>query len=157
MTSENLSHNATYFTKEQFNAMLHFPLPSLLKQFLHFTKILLAFLHPNVARVLMGCNVLDMLYHLDLFLLEIIFVYIVKMSQNKRFSLSAHISSLQLVTGLPKSNKGRMKGHILISSPWDGLYEGPGRKFYPRCSLEIPNRICFYNPCLSFVVISFWL
>ena len=117
MTSENLSHNATYFTKEQFNAMIHFPLPFLLKQFLHFTKILLAFLHPNVARVLMGCSVLDMLYQLNLSLLEIIFFYIVKMSQNERFSLSAQISSLQLVTRLPNSNKGRIKGHILVSSP----------------------------------------
>ena len=105
----------------------------------------------------MECSVLDMLYQLNLSLLEIIFVYIVKMSQNERFSLSAHISSLQLVTGLPNSNKGRTKGHILISGPWDGLYEGSGREFYPRCSLEIPNRICFYNPYLSFVVISFWL
>lgn len=157
MTSENLSHNATYFTKEQFNAMLHFPLPSLLIQFLHFTKIPLAFLYSNVIRVLMGCSVLDMLYHFDLSLLETLFVYIVKMSQNERFSLSAHTPSLQLVTGLPNSNKGRTKGHILISGPWDGLYEGSGREFYPRCSLEIPNRTCFYNLCLSFVVFSFWL
>ncbi|RVW26190.1 hypothetical protein CK203_107506 [Vitis vinifera] len=149
MTSENLSHNATYFTKEQFNAMLHFPLPSLLIQFLHFTKIPLAFLYSNVIRVLMGCSVLDMLYHFDLSLLETFFVYIVKMSQNERFSLSAHTPSLQLVTGLPNSNKGRTKGHILISGPWDGLYEGSGREFYPRCSLEIPNRTCFYNLCLK--------
>ena len=109
--------------------MIHFPLPFLLKQFLHFTKILLAFLHPNVARVLMECSVLDMLYQLNLSLLEIIFVYIVKMSQNERFSLSAQISSLQLVTRLPNSNKGRIKGHILVSSPQDGLYEGPAGNF----------------------------
>ncbi|RVW70802.1 hypothetical protein CK203_061953 [Vitis vinifera] len=113
MTSENLSHNATYFTKEQFNAMLHFPLPSLLIQFLHFTKIPLAFLYSNVIRVLMGCSVLDMLYHFDLSLLETLFVYIVKMSQNERFSLSAHTPSLQLVTGLPNSNKAGQRGTSL--------------------------------------------
>lgn len=90
---EKLSHNATYFSKEQFNVGLCFPLPSLLKQFFHFTKIPPAFLHPNVVRVLMGCSVLDMLYHLDLSLLEIVFVYTIKMSQKERFNLSAHISS----------------------------------------------------------------
>ena len=77
----------------------------------------------------MECSVLDMLYQLNLSLLEIIFVYIVKMSQNERFSLSAHISSLQLVTGLPNSNKGRIKGRILVSSPWDGLYDGLAGNF----------------------------
>ncbi|RVW17443.1 hypothetical protein CK203_085540 [Vitis vinifera] len=81
---EKLSHNATYFSKEQFNVGLRFPLPSLLKQFFHFTKIPPAFLHPNVVRVLMGCSVLDMLYHLDLSLLEIVFVYTIKMSQKER-------------------------------------------------------------------------
>ncbi|KAL6331725.1 hypothetical protein AAG906_016721 [Vitis piasezkii] len=123
MTSENLSHNAIYFTKERSMQCSTF-------LFLLFSN---TFLHPNVARVLMGCSVLDMLYHLDLSLLEILFVYIVKMSQNE----SDRASDL---------NKGKTKGHILVSGPWDGLYEGPDRKFYPRCSLEIPNRICFYNP-----------
>lgn len=38
------------------------------------------FLHPNVVLVLIGCNVLDMFYQLDLSLLEVLFVYMVKMS-----------------------------------------------------------------------------
>lgn len=105
-----MSHNATYFNKKQFNAGLPFPLSSLLKQFLHFTKIPLTFLHPNFVQVLMGCSVLDMLYHLDLSLLEVFFIYTIKVSQNERFRLSAHIPSLQLVTELPDSNKGRQKG-----------------------------------------------
>lgn len=78
--TEKLSHNATYFNKDQLNVGLCFPLPSLLKQFFHFTKISPTFLHPNAVRVLMGCNILDMLYHLDLFLLELLFVYTIKMS-----------------------------------------------------------------------------
>lgn len=41
-----------------------------------------------------------MLYHLDLSLLEVIFVYTVKMSRKERFSLSTHVPSLQLVTRL---------------------------------------------------------
>ena len=31
------------------------------------------------------------------------------------FSLSAHISSLQLVIGLPDSIKGPTKGHVIVS------------------------------------------
>lgn len=81
LTSEKLSHNATYFSKEQFNARLRFHLPFLFEQFLYFTKIPLAFLPPNVVRVLIGCSILDMLYRLDLSLLEVFFVYTIKMSQ----------------------------------------------------------------------------
>ena len=51
-----------YFTNEQFVVGLHLPIPSLFKQFFHFTQIPLTFLHPNVVRVLMGCSVLDMLF-----------------------------------------------------------------------------------------------
>ncbi|RVW75681.1 hypothetical protein CK203_055228 [Vitis vinifera] len=37
MSTEKAAHNAIYFTKEQFNARLRFPLPSLFKEFLHYT------------------------------------------------------------------------------------------------------------------------
>ncbi|RVW23807.1 hypothetical protein CK203_098012 [Vitis vinifera] len=78
-------------------------------KFLHFTKIPPTFLHPNFVRVLMGYNVMDMLYRLGFTLLEVLFVYTVNMSQNERFSLSTHILSLQLVTRLLDSNKGKNK------------------------------------------------
>lgn len=74
MSTEKEPFNATIFRKKQFNVELRFPLPSLFKQFLHFTKIPLAFLHPNVVRVLMGSSILDMIFHLDLSLLEVLFV-----------------------------------------------------------------------------------
>lgn len=106
-----------YFNKEQFVVGLCLPLPFIFKQFLNFTQISPAFFHPNVVRVLMECNILDMLYRLNLSLLEVLFVYIVKMSQNKRFSLAAHILSFHLVTGLRNSNKGEEKGHVLVSGP----------------------------------------
>lgn len=95
MLTEKQPQNAICSTKEQFNVGLHFPLPSLFKQFLHFTKIPTTFLYPNAVRVLMGCSILDMLFYLDLSLLEVIFIYTVKMSGKEIFSLSAHISSLQ--------------------------------------------------------------
>ena len=54
----------------------------------------------------MGCSVLDMLFQLNLSLLEVLLVYIVKMSWKERFSFSSHIPYLQPVTGLLDSCKG---------------------------------------------------
>ena len=149
---EKQSNNIIYFSKEQFNVELHFPLPSLFKQFLHFTKISPAFLHLNAVRVLMGYNILDMLFRLDLFLLVVLFVYTIKMSRKGIFCQSAHISSLQLVTGLLDSNKVGAKGHVLVSGPWAGLLKHPDRDFFPRRTLHIPGRIGYDFFCLSFVV-----
>ena len=94
MPTKKKSYNATIFSKEQFNVRLPFPLPSLFKQFLQFTKIPLAFLHLNAVRVLMGCSILDMLFYLDLSFLEVLLVYTIKMSRKGIFSLSAHIPFL---------------------------------------------------------------
>ena len=102
----------------------------------------------------MGCNIMDMLFQLDISLLEALFIYTVKMSQKKRFSLSTHIPSLQLVTRLPNSNKDGTKRHVFVSGPWRGLFEGLNEVFTPQHSLEIPSRICLYNFCLFFVIIS---
>ena len=96
---------------------LRSPLPSLFKQFLHYTKIPPALIHPNVVRVLMGCSVLDMLFSLDLSLLEVLFVYSIKKAKNDIFSLAASIPSLQLVTGLLDSTKGAARGHVLVKGP----------------------------------------
>ena len=75
MTTEKAANNAIYFSNEQFNAGLHFPLLSLFKEFLHYTQIPPAYIHPNIIWVLMGCNILNMLFNLDLSLLEVLFVY----------------------------------------------------------------------------------
>lgn len=81
MSTKKEPFNATVFSKEKFNVGLLFPLSSLFKQFLHFTKIFPTFLYPNAVRVLMGCNILNMLFHLDLFPLEVLFIYTIKMSE----------------------------------------------------------------------------
>lgn len=47
MPIEKVRHNAIYFTKEQFNAKLRFPFTSFFKQFLHYTQIPPAYIHPN--------------------------------------------------------------------------------------------------------------
>ena len=78
VTTEKSEDNAIFFTKEQFNAGLRFPLPSLFKEFLHFTQIPPTYIHPNMVRVLMGCSILSMLFNLDLSLLEVLFIYSIK-------------------------------------------------------------------------------
>ena len=143
MSIEKAAHNTIYFTKEQFNAGLRFPLSSFFKEFLHYTQIPPTYIHPNIVRVLMGCSILNMLFNLDLSLLEILFVYTIKKGKNDIFSMFSHIPSLQLVTNLPNSNKEGTKGHVLVREPWAGLSEHPERDFCPNYLLKLPGRGSF--------------
>ena len=114
VSTEKSADNAIYFTKKQFNVGFWFPLPSLFKEFLHFTQIPPAYIRPNMVRVLMGCSILSMLFNLDLSLLEVLFIYSIKKGKNDIFSLAAGQPSLQLVTDLSDSTKGGAKGHVLV-------------------------------------------
>ena len=80
---------AVYFTQEQLLAGLRFPISSLVKQFLHFSGALPALIHPNVIRILTGCSVLNLLYQLDISLIEVYFIYTLKLAHGGRLSLSA--------------------------------------------------------------------
>ena len=66
-------HNAVFFTLEHLAAGLRFPVPAIVKQFLHFTRASPTLIHPNTIRILTGCSVLNLLYQLDLSLVEICF------------------------------------------------------------------------------------
>ena len=90
--------NVVYFTKEQFAAGLHFSVSSLVKQFLHITQAPLMLIHPNVFWILMGCSVRNFLYQLDISLVEICFVYTLKLGAKGRLFMSAHSPRLQFVT-----------------------------------------------------------
>ena len=81
--------NAVYFTKEKLTVELSFPVSALVKQFLHFTRAPLALVHPNVIRILIGCYVLNLLYRLDLSLVEVCFSYTLRVVQGGRMSMSA--------------------------------------------------------------------
>ena len=63
--------NAVYFSPEQLAVGLCFPILSLVKQFLHFFGAPPALIHLNVIRILTGCNVLNVLYQLDISLVEV--------------------------------------------------------------------------------------
>ena len=52
-------HNTVFFTREQLAIGFRFPVPALVKQFLHFTRVPPALVHPNVIRILIGCGVLN--------------------------------------------------------------------------------------------------
>ena len=88
----------------------------------------------------MGCNILSMLFNLDLSLLEVLFVYSLKKGKNDIFSMAAHLPSLQLVTELLDSTKGGAKEHVLVRGAWAGLLEHPKRSFSPNRSLVLPGK-----------------
>ena len=132
VSTEKAEGRAMTFSKEQFNAELRFPLPALFKEFLHFSKIPPAFIHPNIVRVLMGCSIINMLFNLDLTLLEVLFVYSLKKGKNNIFSMSTHLPSLQLVTELPDSTKGGAKGHVVVQGAWAGFLKRPERPFLSK-------------------------
>ena len=81
--------SAVYFTREQLAVGLCFPILSLVKQFLHFSRALPALIHPNVIRILTGCSVLNFLYQLEVSLVEVCFIYTLKSRHGGRLSLSA--------------------------------------------------------------------
>ena len=139
VSTEKAEQDTVIFSKEQFNAGLRFPLPALFMEFLSFTKIPPVFIHPNIIRVLMGCSIINMLFNLDLTLLEVFFVYSLKKAKTDIFNMSAHLSSLQLVTEVPDSTKGGVKGHVMVRGAWAGS-KHPARPFSPNYSLVIPGK-----------------
>ena len=81
-------YNAMFFTREQLAAELRFPMSSLVKQFLHFTRAPPAYIHPNVIWIMTGCCVLNFLYQLDLSLVEVCFAYTLRLAHDGRLSMS---------------------------------------------------------------------
>ena len=78
-----------FFTREQLVAKLRLLVPSLVKQFLHFTRAPPALVHPNVIQILTGCCVLILLYQLDLSLVEVCFAYTLRVAQGGQMSIPA--------------------------------------------------------------------
>ena len=143
-------HNAVFFTREHLAVGLHFPVSSLVKQFLHFTKAPPAYIHPNVIRILTGCCVLNFLYQLDLSLVEVFFAYTLRLAHISRLCMSAQSPRLQFVTGLPDSSNSEAKGLILVRGPWDETPGSPDLSFVVKRSMSFPSVQCvyFYMPTL---------
>ena len=125
-------NNAVFFTREQLAVGLRFPMPTLAKQFLHFTRA--ALVHLNVICILIGCSVLNFLYQLDLSLVEICFAYSLMLQREGRLSFSILDSRLQFVNGLLDSPKTEVKGVTLVRRPWDETPGPPDLPFYINLS-----------------------
>ena len=132
-------HNDVFFTREHLAAGLRFPVPTLVKQFLHFTRAPPVLVHPNTIRILTGCYVLNHLYQLDLSLVELCFIYTLRIAQGGRMSLSVLSPRLQVVNGLPDSPKMEAKGAILVRGPWDETPGSPGLPFNVNRSQSFPG------------------
>ena len=104
----------------------------------------------------MGCSILNMLFNLDLSLLEVLFVYSLKKGKNDIFSMAAHLPSLQLVTELPDSMKRGAKEYVVVRGAWAGLLEHPERHFSPNYSLVLLGKSA-YGFCPAFILLSFLL
>ena len=135
--------NAVYFTPEQFAARLRLPVPSLVKQFLHFTRAPSTLIHLNVFRILMGCSVLNSLYQLNVSLVKICFIYTLKLGTGGSLSMSAHSPRLQFATGLPDSPKTEAKGVILVKGLWYETLGSLGLPFNMNQSRSFPSLFPF--------------
>ena len=111
--------NSMCFTRKQLHVGLRLPLPSLVREFLHYTQILSSFIHSNSIWILMGCFILNQLFNLELSLLEILFIYTIKLNKWEKFLISACRKQLQLITNLSDSRKGWAIGHVIVSRKWE--------------------------------------
>ena len=133
-------HNGVFFTREHLTVGLRFPVPAIVKQFLHFTRALPTLIHPNVIRILIGCCVLNHLYQLDLTLVEIFIIYLLNIGSDGQMSVLVLSPRLQIVNGLPDSPKMEAKGALLVRGPWD---ETPGS---PELPFNVTRSQSFLGP-----------
>ena len=141
--------NVVYFTHEQFVVGLRFPIQSLVKQFLHFTRALPTLVQLNVFHILMDCSVLNLIYLLDISLVEICFIYTLKLGVEGRLSMSAHNPRLQFVTGLLNSPKTEAKGVVLVEGLWYETLGSLGLPFDLNRSLTFLGLFQLDGACTS--------
>ena len=132
-------HNGVFFTREHLEAGLRFPIPAIVKKFLHFTRAPPALIHPNVVRILIGTNVLNHLYQLNLTLVELFIIYFLNVGSGGRMSMSVLNPRLQIVNGLPDSPKTEAKGALLVRGPWDETPGSPRLPFIVNRSQSFPR------------------
>ena len=85
----------------------------------------------------MGCNVLNLLYQLDISLVEICFIYTLKFRIEGHLSMSTHSPRLQFVIGLLASSKTEAKWVVLVEGPWYETSDSPRLPFDLNQSLML--------------------
>ena len=144
VTTTRGTDNVVYFTQEQFATRIRFPIPSLVKQFLHFIRVLPALIHPNVFWILMGCSVLNFLYQLNISPVGICFIYTLKLGDGGRLSMSAHSPQLEFVIEFLNSRETEAKGVVLVKGLW---YETLVSLFFSRSSVHILICLSLWTFC----------
>ena len=94
----------------------------------------------------MGCSVLNSLHRLDILLVEICFIYTLKLRIGDHLSMSAHSPRLQFVTRLLDSPKMEAKGVVLVKGPWYEIPGSLGASFQSEPVPYIPR--CVFVPVL---------
>ena len=87
----------------------------------------------------MGCSGLNLLYRLDISLVDIFFAYTLKLGTGGKLPLSTHNSKLQFVTGILDSPKTEAKGVVLVRGPWYETPSSVGLLFDVNQSLVLPD------------------
>ena len=134
----NEEDSVMYVTQEHLATGLRFTISSLVKQFLHFSGVPLALIHKNVIRILTGCSVLNRLYQMDISLVEVCFIYTLKLGRGGRLSMLAQSPRLQFVMGLLDYPKTEAKGVIFVREPWYETPSSPNLLFALNQSMSFP-------------------
>ena len=132
-------HNGVFFTREHLADGLRFPVPAIVKLFLHFTWAPPALMHPNVICILIGSYVLNHLYQLDLSLVDILIIYSLSIGPGGWMSMSVLNTRFQIVNGLPESPKTEAKGALLVRGPWVETPDSLGLPFNVNRSQSFPG------------------
>ena len=103
-----------YWLEVHISEGLSFPLPSLVHQFFHFTRLHLIHTHVNMICVLLGVCVLNRKYDVRLGLEEVLYAYNIKRHKLERYYLVVDAKSLQLVTNLPNTSKNKPQGNVMM-------------------------------------------
>ena len=132
-------YNGVFFTREHLAAGLRFPVPAIVKQFFHFTRAPPALIHPNMIRILIGSCMLNLLYQLDLTLVELFIIYFLNVGSGGRMSMLVLSPRLQIVNVFPDSPKTEEKGELLVRGPWDETPGSLGLPFNVNRSQSFPG------------------
>ena len=84
---------------------------------------------------------LNLLYQLDISLVDICFIYTLKVGVRGHLSMSAHSPRLQFVTGLLDSPKTKAKEVVLVEGLWYEMSSFLGLPFDPNSLLH--SHVCF--------------
>ena len=97
----------------------------------------------------MGYSVLNLLYQLDISLVEICFIFTLKLGVYGCLSMSTHSHRLQFVTRLQDSPKTEVKWPVLVKGSWYEMPDSSRLSFDLNQSLTFPGLFKLDGACTS--------